>query len=161
MTTTVTLHGYSNFRDTTSGMFMARCLDSVFTSSSASSTGLGQMSAWTFHDSNLPAGTCTQAPPAGVTAVVASGLPYTFNSTTGSSGTLTGLRFVLSMWDGCILVVEGPGATTGSLNWARSSAGQVTFSGGNLVVGTANSNCDPYWYSPGDTVSANGLYPYP
>ncbi|MEV4256009.1 hypothetical protein AB0J52_22860 [Spirillospora sp. NPDC049652] len=161
-------HGRTDFIDTTSGMTLAICRDSSFTGGFVNGTalpgaGLGKMTAWSFHDTGVPAGQCTASPAGGLTTATATALPYSFNAvsynatTKTTTGTLTGIRINLYMTDGCHAQVAGPGGTTGTLNWSLRGT-SLTFSGGNLVLTTTNTLCDPGTINPEDTVSAPGTY---
>ncbi|MEV4252406.1 hypothetical protein AB0J52_04465 [Spirillospora sp. NPDC049652] len=98
--------------------------------------------------------------------VTAVGLPWSFNTTGPTSfgqtrGTLTGVKLSLySYVDGCYATVTGPGGAGGSINsyYTNGTNFLALSPTSDLTVATANTNCDPWLITVGDTFKLTGTY---
>lgn len=102
--------------------------------------------------------------------VTVSGLPWNLNAQSYAAGTTTGtltsdaaagIAGKMEASDGCTANIGGPGATKGQLVGKHvNSSGQLTASGGNLVVKSFvdPSKCDPDLINVGDHIILQGTF---
>ncbi|GAA1851501.1 hypothetical protein [Actinomadura bangladeshensis] len=83
-----------------------------------------------------------------------------YNSTTHvTTGTLTNISASIHGSDGCDATVGGPGGGTGTINGTYDNDDQtLRVSGNNLVVQTADAQCDPNLINVGDQIQLTGEY---
>ncbi|MBO2447965.1 hypothetical protein J4573_12750 [Actinomadura barringtoniae] len=103
--------------------------------------------------------------PAGITFTISVSVPWGFwmssyDSTSDSvRGEFTGVKATLHGSDECDATISGPGGGAGTIDLSYSNiTGILTLGGGDLVVNTADADCDPGLVNGGDAVSLQGPY---
>lgn len=130
-----------------------------------SGTGLLSVNALTL-DHNMWPSTNECAGPNNIkVSITLLGLPWRFDAlsydaaTGKTTGKLVGLGANIHGGDGCDLTVGGPGSTPGEVPAVyTNSTRRVSINGGNLVIKTADAQCDPTLFAAGDHMRAIGTY---
>lgn len=152
------------FQNTTTGSFVT-CSSSVLSGTTqAPPAPPFKVSTATFETPANPFAACSD-PSMILVDITSNGLPWSFNAASHASGvttgTLGGVRFTFQDSSGCDATIGGPGTTAGTVGASYTNVTgrlKYTTASTNLVVKTADADCDPGIINVGDSVRLSGEY---